>query len=102
MRAAEEVRNVPAGDRNPDSRQPYSSLEERGRDAGVGARDSGPGSASGGDIDPDIVGVGFDATGLAEAGPDDPDSLGQAESDGTSNEFASGRPARGTHPRGRQ
>jgi hypothetical protein len=71
-------------------------LEERGRDAGVGARDSGPGSGSGGDIDPDIVGVGFDATGLAAAGPDDPNSLGEAESDGTSNEFASGPPARGT------
>jgi len=102
QRAAEEVRNVPAGNRNPDARQPRSSFEERGRDAGVGARDAGPGSASGGDLDPDIVGVGLDGTGLAEAGPDDPNSLGLAESDGTGNEFASGPPARRTQQPGRE
>jgi hypothetical protein len=59
------------------------------RDHGAGGRDTGPGSASGGDIDPDILGVGTGGSGVSlsgnvgrPAGPDD--------SDGSSDEFASG------------
>ena len=70
QRAADEIRNVPAGTRNPDARQPRSS-QSGGRTAGVGARDSGPGSGSGGDIDTDITGVGSEGAGLAQSGPDD-------------------------------
>lgn len=40
------------------------------RESGVGANDAGPGSGSGGDIDTDIVGVGFGGDGLAADGPD--------------------------------
>jgi hypothetical protein len=61
----------------------------------VGATNSGPGSGSGGDVDTDITGVGFGGAGLAQSGPEDPDSIGAAESDGTSDEFASGSRARG-------
>jgi hypothetical protein len=40
------------------------------RVSGVGANEGGPGSGSGGDIDPDIVGVGFNGDGLSQSGPD--------------------------------
>jgi len=39
------------------------------RESGVGAPDSGPGSGSGGDLDTDIVGVGFGGSGVAQSGP---------------------------------
>ena len=39
------------------------------RESGVGAPESGPGGASGGDLDPDIVGVGFGGSGVAQTGP---------------------------------
>ena len=64
------------------------------RVSGVGAPDSGPGSASGGDIDTDIIGVGT-GSGLAQSGPDRLGDIGAAETDGSSDEFASGPPARG-------
>lgn len=74
--------------------QPMDWEHDGKRDHGVGAADSGPGSASGGDVDPDIVGVGTGGSGVATSGnigrPPGPD-----DNDGTSNEFASGRPAQG-------
>lgn len=41
------------------------------RTEGVGGFAAGPGSSSGGDLDPDIVGVGTGGSGISQAGPDD-------------------------------
>lgn len=41
------------------------------RVAGVGGNESGVGSSSSGDIDPDIVGVGTGGTTISQSGPDD-------------------------------
>jgi hypothetical protein len=66
------------------------------RESGVGGNNSGAGSSSGGDLDPDIVGVGTGG-GVAASGeihePSGPD-----DATGTSRDFASGPPARGSHP----
>lgn len=64
------------------------------RDHGVGAADSGPGSGSAGDIDPDIIGVGTGGSGITASGVTGR-PLGPDDSDGTSAEFASGAPAQG-------
>ena len=65
---------------------------QKRRDHGVGARDSGPGSGSGGDIDTDFVGIG--GVGLStnidkQAKPDARDT------DGSSDNAASGGHAKG-------
>jgi hypothetical protein len=64
------------------------------REAGVGGHEAGPGSYSGGDVDSSITGVGFGT--VAASGPDDVNRLGEAETTGRSDEFASGPPARGS------
>jgi hypothetical protein len=71
------------------------------RTHGVGSYVAGPGSGSGGDLDPDIIGI-DDETGVAQTGPDDEDEIGEAETSGGSEEFASGPPAEGRNelPRG--
>ena len=78
---------------DPGATQPMGWEHDGKRDHGVGAADSGPGSASAGDLDPDFVGVAGGA-GLATSG-----TIGRApgpdDSDGSSNEFASGGPAQG-------
>jgi hypothetical protein len=65
---------------------------DESRISGVGGHESGPGSSSGGDLDPDIVGLG--GGGIAASGkihePPGPD-----DATGTSRDFASGPPARG-------
>jgi hypothetical protein len=48
--------------------QPRAGAESRV--AGVGGQEAGPGSYSGGDIDPSIVGVGTGGTGVSQAGPE--------------------------------
>jgi hypothetical protein len=67
------------------------------RTSGVGGNQSGPGSSSGGDLDPDIVGVGTGGSGVAFSGkvhePPGPD-----DSTGTSSDFASGPPSTGDNP----
>jgi hypothetical protein len=73
--------------------QPRAGVESR--EAGVGGREAGAGSSSGGDLDPDITGVGSAGDGLAEGGPDDANSIGQAETSADRDDFASGPPARG-------
>ncbi len=79
---------------DPGATQPMGWEHDGKRDHGVGAADSGPGSASGGDVDPDFVGVGTGGSTIATSGnigrPPGPD-----DSDGTSNEFAAGGPAQG-------
>jgi hypothetical protein len=84
---------------DPGAAQPWDFEHDGVRDHGAGARDSGPGSASGGDIDPDIVGVGTGGSGIATSGvigrPPGPD-----DSDGTSDEFASGPHAEGRNQTG--
>jgi hypothetical protein len=50
-------------------------IPDRGdRVSGVGSNVGGPGAGSGGDIDTDIVGVGFNGDGIAESGPDEDDT----------------------------
>ena len=73
--------------------QPRAGVDSR--EAGVGAREAGAGSNSGGDLDPDITGVGSAGDGLAEGGPDDVNAMGQAESSTDRDDFASGGPAAG-------
>jgi hypothetical protein len=51
-------------------------------------------------VDTDVTGVGFG--GVAASGPDDVDRLGEAETTGGSEEFASGPPARGENQGGRR
>ena len=79
---------------DPGAAQPWASEQDGVRDHGAGARASGPGSASGGDIDTDIVGVGTGGSGIATSGvtgrPPGPD-----DSDGSSDEFAAGGHAEG-------
>ena len=64
---------------------------EGSRISGVGGNESGPGSSSGGDLDPDIIGFGTGG-GVAASGkirqPPGPD-----DATGTSRDFASGPPA---------
>jgi hypothetical protein len=69
------------------------------RTTGAGGPATGDGSSSGGDLDPDIIGIGT-GSGIASAGPDD--DIGQAETDGSSDQFASGGHATGRNsiPRG--
>jgi hypothetical protein len=50
---------------------PQHSVGEGRRDTGVGGMAGGAGSSSGGDFDPDWVGVGSGGTGLAESGGTD-------------------------------
>jgi hypothetical protein len=83
---------------DPGAAQPFDFEDNGVRDHGAGGRNSGPGSASGGDVDPDITGVGTGGTGVAYSGnigrPAAPD-----DSDGSSDEFASGGHAHGHKPR---
>lgn len=76
---------------DPGSAHPHAGTEGGDRTAGVGGDDVGDGSNSAGDIDTSIVGVGTGGSGVGEPtgrgpGPDD--------SDGSSNEFASGPPSK--------
>lgn len=79
---------------DPGATQPMNWEHDGKRDHGAGAPDSGPGSASGGDVDPDFVGVGTGGSTIASSG-----NIGRPpgldDSDGTSNEFAAGGPAQG-------
>jgi hypothetical protein len=85
-------RNTKVSD--PGASSPYDFEHDGVRDHGAGGRDTGPGSASGGDVDPDIVGVGTGGSGIATSGvigrPAGPD-----DSSGSSDEFASGGHAQG-------
>jgi len=86
--------NTKASDRG--AAQPRSG-EGGLRTSGVGGINSGPGSASGGDLDPTSTGLsgsGLSASGRVNepAGPDD--------TDGSSAAFASGPPAQGRNQKG--
>jgi hypothetical protein len=99
LAASEETKNRPGGKRRQDPRQPRTGVDSR--QSGVGKRDAGPGSDSGGDLDADVVGI--TGAALAQSGPDEEANIGAAETSGGSEEFASGPPARGQNqPRGRQ
>ena len=84
---------------NPTTSQPTDPRQDLGatqqsRVSSVGKPAAGPGASSAGDIDTDVIGVGSGA-GLAQS-PPDPSGVSDAQwSDGSSNEFASGPPARG-------
>ncbi len=62
------------------------------RETGAGANASGPGASSGGDLDPDFVGV-AGGSGIAQSPPGG--RVGADASDGSSDEFASGGHAQG-------
>jgi hypothetical protein len=79
------------------SAQPLANEERSGnRTAGVSGKDAGPGSSSGGDLDTDFVGI-AGGTGLAQ-NIDTEHHAGADDSDGSSDEFASGS---GGHAQGR-
>jgi len=83
---------------DPGAAQPWSHENADGaRVSGAGARASGEGSGSGGDIDTDIIGVGTGGSGVSASGPSDRE--GADETDGTSSQFASGKPAAGRMPK---
>jgi hypothetical protein len=83
---------------DPGAAQPRSSEFDGRRTAGAGAPFSGDGSGSGGDLDPDVIGVGTRGSGVAASGPRG--QPGPDDSDGTSNEMASGGPAKGRNQAG--
>jgi hypothetical protein len=56
---------------DPGATQPMDWEHDGKRDHGAGARDSGPGSGSGGDLDPDFVGI-AGGGGIAASGPSAP------------------------------
>lgn len=72
--------------------QPHSYEHTGVRQSGAGARDSGPGSASAGDIDTDFVGLGGVGLSLNIDKQAKPDA---SDSDGSSRNAASGGPAPG-------
>ena len=78
---------------DPGTTAPFSHEFEGRRTAGAGARYDGDGSGSGGDLDPDFVGVGTGGSGVAASPPRG--TSGPDDSDGSSNEMASGGPALG-------
>ena len=83
---------------DPGAAQAWSHENSDGaRVTGAGAHASGEGSGSGGDIDTDIVGVGTGVTGVSSSGPSD--RRGADETDGSSSQFASGKPATGRVPK---
>jgi hypothetical protein len=92
-RKSREAKFNPSTSHPSDPRQEMGSTQQA-RVSGVGKANAGPGGASSGDIDSDIVGVGS-GSGLAQSGPDPSGVSGPEWSTGTSDEFASGPPARG-------
>lgn len=83
--------NVKASD--PGNAQPDSSEFTGVRTHGAGGKASGEGSSSGGDIDPDIIGVGTGGSGIAASPPGH--RVGADDTDGTTDEMASGPHAKG-------
>ena len=69
------------------------------RTTGAGGAATGEGSSSGGDLDTDVIGLGT-GSGIAAGGPDD--TIDASETDGSSDQFASGGHAQGRNaiPRG--
>ena len=82
---------------DPGAAKPFSHEFEGRRTAGAGARFEGDGSGSEGDLDPDVIGFGG-GTGIAASGPGDAPAAD--DSDGSSNEMASGGPAQGRNQTG--
>jgi hypothetical protein len=90
-------RNTKASD--PGNAQPWANEQDAVRDHGAGGHASGPGSSSGGDLDPDVVGVGAGGSGVSLSGkvgrPPGPD-----DTTGSTDEFASGGHAQGRNQPG--
>jgi len=84
-----------------DPRQEIGAIQEGRRESGVGKSNAGPGAASAGDLDPDIIGVGTGGSGISQSGPDEQVSPAE-ESTGGSEQFASGPPAVGKNQRRRR
>lgn len=83
---------------DPGAAKPHSFEHEGVRTSGTGSVVEGTGSGSEGDIDTDILGVGTGASGISASGPGD--QPGADDTDGSSAEFASGKPARGENQEG--
>ena len=82
---------------DPGAAKPRSSEFDGVRTGGAGAVFEGDGSGSEGDIDTDVIGIGSGA-GLSAEGPGD--AAGPDDSDGSSDEFASGGHAQGRNQSG--
>jgi hypothetical protein len=80
---------------DPGAAQPLAWEHDGRRDHGAGAPDTGPGSASGGNVDTDVIGVGTGGSGISASGPDPDAAPGPDDNDGTSNEYASPLPKTG-------
>lgn len=87
-------RNTKAHDRGRAQVRSGERETEGQRVSGAGGVQGGPGSSSGGDLDADLIGVGTGGTGIAQ-NPSKEHVPGPDDTDGTSREFASGRPAQG-------
>lgn len=82
---------------DPGHAQPWSRENADGvRTAGAAGHASGTGSSSGGDVDTDLIGVGTGGSVVSQSGP--VSRPGADDTDGSSDEFASGGHAPGTHP----
>jgi hypothetical protein len=79
--------------------EPGTGYERSGasgvRDGGVGHAPGGPGAGSGGDLDPDFIGL--DGKGGIAASPAERKTDGPDMTDGHSDAFASGPPSAGEH-----
>lgn len=82
---------------DPGNAQPWSRENADGdRTAGAAGHASGVGSSSGGDLDPDLIGVGTGGSMIAQSGPGN--RPGEDDTDGSSDEFATGGHATGRVP----
>ena len=70
-RAEQEIVSREIKSQDPGGGTVRSSANVGDRTSGVGGNASGPGSSSGGDLDPSIVGVGTHGAGVSQSGPDD-------------------------------
>lgn len=94
--AAKQTRPQPIGGREKGPQKgtgPMRAGTMGDRVSGVGGDPGGPGHSSGGDLDPDYVGI-AGSGGLSESAPGNVNP-GQAATTGGSEEFASGGPAQG-------
>jgi hypothetical protein len=89
--------NTKASD--PGAAQPASSEFEGNRTHGAGGKATGDGSSSGGDLDPDLIGVGTGGSGVAD-NPAKFDRPGADDTEGSSSDMASGPPAKGENQTG--
>jgi len=98
-RAERDYTNRNTKQSDPGNAQPWSRENADGdRTAGALGHASGVGSGSGGDVDTDFIGVGTGGSVLSQSGPGS--RPGKDDTDGSSDQFASGGRAQGKVPTG--